>query len=197
MIGPMDGLSGFVLAGGQSSRMRTDKALIALNGRTLLEQALENLSKIASEVWILGSREKFGQFGTVIEDEFPGHGPLGGIHAALRTSRQDLNLILAVDMPFVEVRFFEYIAKEAQRSAAVVTVPRAGGGWQPLCAVYRRKFAEIAEPALRAGKNKIDPLFGQVPVRVVEEPELNEHDFAIEMFRNLNTPEDLSAARRS
>jgi molybdopterin-guanine dinucleotide biosynthesis protein A len=197
MIGPIDGLNGFVLAGGQSSRMGADKALLDFRGRTLLEQALETVSKVASCVWIVGSREKFATFGSVIEDEFPGHGPLGGIHAALRASQENLNLMLAVDMPFVEVRFLEYLAKEASRAAAIVTVPRAGGGWQPLCAVYRREFAEIAEPALRAGSNKIDPLFGQVSLRVVEETELKERDFSAELFRNLNTPEDLSAARRS
>src|ERR1700758_5454346 len=102
MIGPMDGVNGFVLAGGQSSRMGTDKAFVELGGHTLLERALQTVSAVASEVWILGSREKFGEFGDMIEDEFPDHGPLGGIHAALRASCQDLNLILAVDMPFVE-----------------------------------------------------------------------------------------------
>jgi molybdopterin-guanine dinucleotide biosynthesis protein A len=61
--------------------------------------------------------------------------------------------------------------------------------------VYRREFAEVAEPALRAGKNKIDPLFGQVPLQVIEEAEITEHGFALEMFRNVNTPEELSAAR--
>ena len=193
----MDGLNGFVLAGGQSSRMGADKAMLELWGRTLLKQALETVSKVASQVWILGSREKFGKFGHVIEDEFPAHGPLGGIHAALRASERDLNLILAVDMPFVEARFLGYLAEEAIRAAAMITIPRTAGGWQPLCAVYRREFAEVAEFALRAGNNKIDPLFGQVPLRVVEEVELKERDFAVEMFRNLNTPEDLSAARRS
>lgn len=195
IIGQMDGINGFVLAGGQSSRMGVDKALLELNGRSLLERALETLSKVVGGVWILGSREKFGGFGNVLEDEFPSHGPLGGIHAALRASHEDLNLILAVDMPFVEVRFLEYLGEQARGTTAAVTVPRAGGGWQPLCAIYQREFAEVAEPALRAGKNKIDPLFNQVPLRVVEEAELRQHDFAVEMFRNLNTPEDLSAAR--
>ena len=195
MIGPMDGINGFVLAGGQSTRMGADKAFLQLNGHTLLEQALQTVSAVASAVWILGGREKFGVFGNVIEDEFPDHGPLGGIHAALRASHADLNLILAVDMPFVDARFLEYLVQRAGAKAAVVTIPRVAGRWQPLCAVYRREFAEVAEPALRAGKNKIDPLFGQVSLQVIEEAEITEHRFALEMFRNVNTPEELSAAR--
>ena len=195
MIGPMDGINGFVLAGGQSTRMGADKAFLQLNGHTLLERALQTVSAVASAVWILGGREKFGGFGNVIEDEFPDHGPLGGIHAALRASHADLNLILAVDMPFVDARFLEYLVQRAGAKAAVVTIPRVAGRWQPLCAVYRREFAEVAEPALRAGKNKIDPLFGQVSLQVIEEAEITEHGFALEMFRNVNTPEELSAAR--
>ena len=195
MIGPMDGINGFVLAGGQSTRMGADKAFLQVNGHTLLEQALQTVSAVASAVWILGGREKFGGFGNVIEDEFPDHGPLGGIHAALRASHADLNLILAVDMPFVDARFLEYLVQRAGAKAAVVTIPRVAGRWQPLCAVYRREFAEVAESALRAGKNKIDPLFGQVSLQVIEEAEITEHGFALEMFRNVNTPEELSAAR--
>src|SRR5579862_800424 len=123
MIGPMDGINGFVLAGGQSTRMGADKAFLQLNGHTLLERALQTVSAVASAVWILGGREKFGVFGNVIEDEFPDHGPLGGIHAALRASHADLNLILAVDMPFVDARFLEYLVQRAGAKAAVVTIP--------------------------------------------------------------------------
>jgi molybdopterin-guanine dinucleotide biosynthesis protein A len=191
----MQGGSAFVLAGGQSSRMGTDKAFVQLDGRTLLERALKLAAAVAAEVYIVGSKQKFATFGRVIEDEFPNHGPLGGIHAALRASDTDCNLILAVDMPFVESRFLEYLLERALRTGAVVTVPRAGGGWQPLCAAYRRPFSDVAEPALRAGRNKIDPLFAQVEVRVVEEAELLQHNFALDMFRNLNTPAELEKAQ--
>jgi molybdopterin-guanine dinucleotide biosynthesis protein A len=187
--------TGFVLAGGQSSRMGTDKAFVELEGRTLLTRTLALAQKVAAEVRILGSKEKFAAFGSVVEDEFPNHGPLGGIHAALRASATDLNLILAVDMPFLEIRFLQYLLHEAVRAeGAVVTVARAGGGWQPLCAAYRKRFAELAEPALRQGKNKIDPLFRQIELRVVEESEIEQQGFSSTMFRNLNTPEELSGA---
>jgi molybdopterin-guanine dinucleotide biosynthesis protein A len=193
----MGGVNAFVLAGGKSSRMGTEKAFVNLNGQTLLQRALELVRPIGQTVWILGSREKFGSYGTVIEDEFPNHGPLGGIHAALRASDQELNLILAVDMPFVENRFLAYLAKSAKDTAAVVTAPRAEGRWQPLCAVYRPEFAILAEQALKADKNKIDPLFSQVAVRAIDDTELRGKGFAPEMFRNLNTPEEVEAVRRT
>jgi molybdopterin-guanine dinucleotide biosynthesis protein A len=189
----MDDVNAFVLAGGRSSRMGTDKAFVVFNRQTLLEGSLARLSAVASGTWIVGSREKFGPFGNVVEDEFPDHGPLGGIHAALRASKADLNLVLAVDMPFVDVRFLKYLIAKAGAGKAVVTLPRAGGGWQPLCAVYRKRFSESAEMALRAGNNKIDPLFAQYEVQVLAEAELLKDGFSADMFRNVNTPEELTA----
>jgi len=190
----MEDVSAFVLAGGRSSRMGTDKAFVELEGRTLLDRAIELAAAGASDVRIVGSAEKLANFGRVVEDEFPNRGPLGGIHAALQASHANLNLVLAVDLPFVEVRFLKYLLAQACASGAVITIPRAAGGWQPLCAVYRKQFAGIAETALRQGKNKIDPLFALVDVRVVEEDELRSCGFGCDMFRNLNTPEELSEA---
>ncbi|MGC2196472.1 MAG: molybdenum cofactor guanylyltransferase [Terriglobales bacterium] len=190
----MGELSAFVLAGGQSTRMGTDKALVEFEGMTLLARALALLSTVTTDVRILGAREKFDQHGAVLEDEFPNHGPLGGIHAGLRASAADINLILAVDMPFIDGRFLKYLADEARKCNAIVTVPRAAGGWQPLCAVYRRPFADLAESALRQGKNKIDPLFRQIELRVVEETEMKQQGFSSSMFRNLNTPGELTEA---
>ena len=71
------------------------------------------------------------------------------------------------------------------------------GGWQPLCAVYRRSFAEGAETALRAGHNKIDRLFDLLEIRVIDEDELVGAGFSPDIFRNLNTPEELEGANAS
>ncbi len=187
-------VSAFVLAGGRSSRMGIDKAFVELQGRTLLDRALMLVTAITPDVYILGSRAEFGAFSKVVEDEFADHGPLGGIHAALRSSTSELNLILAVDMPFVQKSFLDYLVSEAEKGDTVATVPNAAGNWQPLCAVYRRAFADLAEPALRSGRNKIDPLFRDAPVRVIGEEELEKAGFGADLFRNLNTPEDVRAA---
>ena len=187
----------FVLAGGQSTRMGADKAFVQLEGCTLLAHALALAKSVSSDVRIVGSPQKFAAFGEVVEDEFPQHGPLAGIHAALRESSSELNLMLAVDMPFVEVPFLEYLFQEAARhESAMVTIPRATGAWQTLCAVYRKPFADLAEQALRQGKNKIDPLFRDIEMRIVEEHELTQQNFSPEMFRNLNTLEELKQASK-
>ena len=191
----MGQVTGFVLAGGQSTRMGADKAFLAWEGGTLLAHAMQVLSDITPDVRILGARQKFEKYGQVVEDEYANHGPLGGIHAALRAATSELNLILAVDMPLVETRFLQYLVQEAGKCGAAVTLPRAGGGWQPLCAVYRPSFAALVEPALLQNRNKIDALFAGTEVRILEEPELLTHGFSPGIFQNLNTPEEFLRIR--
>jgi molybdopterin-guanine dinucleotide biosynthesis protein A len=189
-------LTAFVLAGGKSSRMGADKALLQLPGQTLLQRGLELARSVSEDVRIVGVREKFGEFAPVVEDKYPNRGPLGGIHAALSATTNPFNLILAVDLPFLEKRFLLHLLAEARASGAVVTVPRAAGGLQPLCAVYRREFAALAEQALAAGRNKIDTLYAQTTVRIIEEDELVRFAFSPAMFDNLNTPEEWERARQ-
>lgn len=176
--------------------MGADKAFLQLDGRTLLQRALELAGTVAAEVRVVGSREKFAAFAPVVEDLYVGRGPLGGIHAALSATQAEFNLILAVDLPFMEARFLTLLAEEAQRANAVVTAPRAAGGLQPLCAVYRREFRELAERALAAGRNKIDTLFRETTVRIIEEDELARFAFPATMFDNLNTPQEWEQAGR-
>lgn len=191
-----DDVTAFVLAGGQSTRMGREKAMLELGGRTLLERALQLALTVAAEAIVVGSRGEFERYGRLLEDVYPGHGPLGGIHAALWASPTDLNLILAVDTPFLEARFLEFLVAQARESGAVVTVPRTADGFHPLAAVYRRAFRETAEQALAEGRNKIDALFAQVETRVLEEEELRRFAFVPAIFENLNTPEELERARQ-
>lgn len=176
--------------------MGSDKAFIRLGEETLLSRALRIAGAVAGEVRIVGSAKKFASFGQVVEDVYRDRGPLGGIHAALSRSTAQWNLMLAVDLPFIGPEFLEYLLLRARESNATVAVPRAGGGLQPLCAAYQRKFAEVAEQSLRDGENKIDRLFAKVETCLLEEHELLRAGFAAEMFQNLNTPEELEEAKR-
>ena len=189
---------GFLLAGGKSSRMgtNTDKAFLDFRGQTLLDRALTVMGEVCDRVTIVGDPAKFSKYGSVVADIFPGCGPLAGIHAALTHSTAELNLMLAVDMPFVssDLLAFLFTAAEDENNHAIITVPRTGKGFQPLCAVYRRDFSTTAEQALRAGKYKIDAAFSAVTIRVIEEAELAAAGFSEQSFFNVNTPQDRLAA---
>ena len=186
-------VAAFVLAGGKSSRMGTDKAFLPFHGRSLLSRALETAHTLTDGVYIVGDPSKFEGLGNVIADTFPDSGPLGGIHAALAAHKAEWNLVLAVDIPLITPAFLKALVGESRRTDAVVTVPRSNGLFHPLCAVYRTGFAGIAEQALRTGRYKIDPLFGSVKTRIIDERELQEAGFSTHLFTNVNTAEEYRA----
>jgi phospholipid/cholesterol/gamma-HCH transport system ATP-binding protein len=195
MDGNLVAVTAFILAGGKSTRMGAEKAFVTLNGRSLLERMLDVVKTVTPDVRIIGDAQKFSQFAPTVEDIFRDCGPLGGIHAALRASPSELNLILAVDLPLVSTALLQYLITRAQSApGASATVPHAAGGWQPLCAVYRREFADAAESVLRSGRYKIDELFDVVKTQRVEEEDLASAGFSPEIFRNLNTKEEVEDA---
>ena len=189
-------LTAFVLAGGKSTRMGKDKAVLSLDGRTLLETALEAARAVAQEVFIVGPPQLYRQYAPAIADIFPGCGPLAGIHAGLSHTKTEFNLMLAVDTPFLSAQLFAYLAHRAVASRALVTAPEINAYPQPLCAIYSRGFLPIADRALREGRHKIVPLFPQPGTVLVPQAELEQFAFTAEMFENLNTPEDLERASR-
>jgi len=194
MHGSPSSRAGYLIAGGKSTRMGENKAFIDFRGQSLLERALQTLRQACDAVTIVGDPETFGHYAHVISDIFPGCGPLAGIHAALNHSSADLNVVMAVDMPFVSPRLLKFLLNQAAAATVAVTVPRTSHGLQPLCAVYRRCFASLAEQAIRAGNYKIDATFAESPISVVTEQQLAAAGFPEQDFFNINTPEDRLAA---
>jgi phospholipid/cholesterol/gamma-HCH transport system ATP-binding protein len=186
----MQDVTAFILAGGRSSRMGTDKALLPYGDQTLLERALQTVSRVCSKSYIVGPQETYGSFGETITDVYRGCGPLGGIHAALRSTSTPLNLILSVDIPLMTAEFLSWLLEQARTAPELIVVPHAAGGPQPLCAVYRPAVAEAAEQGLKSGDYKIGHLFSHVPTRIIAEPEIITAGFTPNIFRNINTPEE-------
>ena len=173
------------------------KAFLSVDGRFLIEHAIQQ-ARVADDIYIVGPKEKFSAYGRVVLDIFPDAGPLGGIHAALKRTRAELNLILPVDMPFLKRDFLVYMLDVALKNTALVTVPRMKGRLQPLCAVYRKGFVDAAEAALNEGKHKIDVLF--VPESTafidIDTPAGQQLGFETGMFDNINSPDDYERAAK-
>jgi ABC-type transporter Mla maintaining outer membrane lipid asymmetry ATPase subunit MlaF/molybdopterin-guanine dinucleotide biosynthesis protein A len=169
--------------------MGSDKALLSFGGETLLARALK-IAAVADKVVIAGPRERYANFGEVVEDVYPDCGPLGGIHAALGATQTDLNLMLSVDMPLMSVKFVSWLLRQARSATEQVVVPDALGGLQPLCAVYRRAVRPAVEDALKRGDYKIGHVFQSVATRYLSEAEIRAAGFSPELFRNVNTTEE-------
>jgi molybdopterin-guanine dinucleotide biosynthesis protein A len=192
----MHDVTAFVLSGGQSKRMGSDKALLTLRGRTLLERTLRLARRIADKVAVLGPRERYAATGEwIIEDEYPGCGPLAGIHAALHATETDLNAILSVDMPFVSADFLTHLIERARSCPrAQVVVPRVAGIVQGTCFACRRAFRSACEQRLRVGLYRVEDAIEFGRPHYIKEEEIRALGFDPGIFRNLNTPEDLTEA---
>jgi molybdopterin-guanine dinucleotide biosynthesis protein A len=183
-------VTAFVLAGGRSTRMGSDKALLTVGKQTLLERALQTAAAVANQVFIAGPRDRYARYGDVVEDIFPDCGPLGGIHAALCITKTDLNLMLSVDTPSMSTDFLCWLMQQARASSELVVLPDALGGLQPLAAIYRRPLRAVAEQALKRGDYKIGHLFSLAPTRYISENEICAAGFSPMLFRNVNTFEE-------
>ncbi len=164
-------MNAFVLAGGQSTRMGRDKALLTMNGQPLVEHMLELLRGLDLRPRICGSRPDLhpdattaggpgvpnylARFAEVVPDNFAQCGPLGGMEAALAVSDSELNLFVPVDAPGTPSGFLRWMMDRAETSHAVATIPRCGDRPQPLCAIYSRRLLEGLRGSLAAGECKV------------------------------------------
>lgn len=178
--------AGFVLAGGRSSRMGRDKALLELDGETLVERAARRVLAAAGRVAVVGNSERHARFGwPVVADLRAGDGPLAGIEAALASPyAAEWNLVVACDMPSLAPDLLERLIAEARlRRPDCVTAYTVAHGVEPLCAVYGRGFLAVARRALDAGRRKVRDAFEGLDVIHLETG--NEAAVA-----NVNTPAD-------
>jgi molybdenum cofactor guanylyltransferase len=177
--------AGFVLSGGRSSRMGHDKALLPFKGRTLVEYVAAEVRAVAGHVTLIGDPGKYSNFGyPLIQDIFPGCGPLAGIHAALSVSKAEWNLIVACDMPEVTAEFLATLIERAEAGNADAVVPAGPSGLpEPLCAAYRLRGASAVARALAAGIYKVMDGLAGLEIDLWRVPDSR-------YFHNLNTPQD-------
>ncbi len=179
-------VSGFLLAGGLSSRMGTNKSLLHFQGETLAERGLRKLHQVCAEVAIAGGVPALAPYGRIVPDLYPGQGPLGGIVSALEQTTTERNLFLAVDMPVLPVDALRALLTAAG-DPALVTLSQAGGQLQPLCGVYSRRALPVLRAELLKGNRKVRAAVEATgSFRYWKAPEPA-------WFTNVNTPEEFAA----
>ncbi len=186
-----------IQAGGQSSRMGQDKALMPFLGRPLIARMVERLRGIADELLITTNHPAEFSFLNLplFPDLLPGMGALGGLYTALSAAREDLVAVIACDMPFVLPELLLAQRDLLLHEEADVVVPRSTEGLEPLHAVYRRESCLPAvRAALQTGERKMVAWFPAVRLRVMELSEVSAIDPDLRSFINLNRPEDFRQA---
>jgi molybdopterin-guanine dinucleotide biosynthesis protein A len=192
-------IEGFVLAGGKSSRMGQDKALLELGGVALIERAAWLAESVAGSATIIGANDAFSALGLrVVEDDWPGSGPLGGIATALRMSDAEWNLVIACDLPYLTRAWLEFLVGSAPGAETGVgaIVPMNERGAEPLCAMYAKRSEPAIRAALEGGTRKVTDGLASLRVKYLEPAEWKGFDSDGLLFKNMNSPEDYTEARR-
>jgi len=212
----MQSVSVIINAGGKSSRMGTDKALLDLGGQTMIERILAQTKGLGDQIIVTNTPERYAHLGLpMAADVFPDKGALGGLYTAIHASTQPAALVLACDMPFVNRPLLEYMISLAPEFDAVV--PRLsptplpspigaisdGGGAgvgvkeaEPFRAIYSKACLDPIHRALEAGKMRVISFFPENNVRWLEENEIKRFDPELLTFMNCNTQEELESVRQ-
>jgi len=180
--------AGFVLVGGLSTRMGQDKALLSSGSHPLVIDVAHQVAVAAGSVALVGMPERYQNLGfQCIVDSRPGLGPLGGIEAALQSRRGDLNLIVACDMPGLNVSLLLALLRRAEQTGALCVVIRDSAGvTHPLCAVYRSGCLPVVQRALDTGCLRLMDVIEELCAAPFETDAI---------VWNVNTPQEWSAWR--
>ncbi|MGN7415054.1 molybdenum cofactor guanylyltransferase [Paenibacillus sp. SAF-068] len=193
--------TGIILAGGLSSRMGTNKAMLELNGSVVLEHVTEAMRPAVSRIIVAGGPNvtTYGDMGyDCVQDYYPGKGPLAGLHAALEASDTDWNLVCACDMPLLQTSFLGSIKKLAEMNDSYsAIVPVVDGRIHPLAGAYHKRVLPDLEQRLNQDHLRVTRWLEEIGCRYIEAEELERagiHHVAMQLS-NMNTPEEYERIR--
>ena len=187
---PLKGVTGVILAGGLSSRMGSNKALLPYKSGRCIEVIHRWLAALFDEVIVVTNTPEQYAFLPCrkVMDIHPDMGTLAGLHAGLYHSTSEHIFAVACDMPYLNSALISRIAALGDGSAVVI--PEGDKGLEPLHALYGKECLAPMERSLLAGKRRIVSFFPEVAVRYLSRDAVAGLDPAFDSFRNINTPSD-------
>ena len=199
MIDTGRGVTGIILAGGLSRRLGRDKAVEPIEGQPLVGRVMDALSRIADELVVVVNTPQRGRelplrdSAVVAVDIYPNAGSLGGIFTGLSSASNQWGIVVACDMPFLNLDILSYLLSFRESHDAVV--PVLDGRPEPTHAAYSKVCLSAIEARLEANDLKIAKFFDDVRVKYVSQRRVEEIDPGRRSFFNVNTEEDLARAR--
>ena len=177
-----------IMAGGKSSRMQQDKALLPFGeASSLAEFQYKRLNKLFSEVYISAKSNKFDFSVKIIEDRYMTSSPLVALVSIFETLELNEVFVLSVDSPFVTEKVIQELYAQGREEADVV-IAESNQGFEPLCAIYRRSFLKSAYEALNLNNHRLQALFDSLNIISVK---IENKD----VFLNLNYPSEYEEAK--
>ncbi|MGQ9600813.1 MAG: molybdenum cofactor guanylyltransferase [Anaerolineae bacterium] len=185
-------VSAIVLAGGRSSRFGRDKSLLLLKGEPLLVQIINKLVTLSNDLIVVTNQpERYGFLSLparLLPDERPGEGSLMGIYSGLKAARHFHALVVACDMPFLNLSLLHHMISLAEGHDVVI--PRVNGLLEPLHAIYSKACLPAMGRLLEQGQRQIIAFFHEVRVCYVEEEVVDRFDPEHLSLININTRQD-------
>lgn len=180
-------ISGFILAGGKSSRMGFDKAFLEVGNKPLLQNMIELIAPFCRYVAISGQNPGYAAFDLeMIADVFSDCGPISGLHSVLQASSTEWNLIVGVDMPFMDEEFLVFLIGKKGDCDAVI--PMHQGGMEPMAGLYHKRLLPVVEAQIEKRNFKLTNLLSEVNTRFVD------CNFLVRknrrLFHNMNSMDD-------
>lgn len=179
-------ITGIILAGGKSSRMDTDKGLLLFNDKPFVQQSIDALSPLVSEIIIVSDHTDYDRFGFKrIKDEVKDAGPVSGIYSGLKASTTTFNLVLSCDIPLITTKILRKLIEHADAKSEIIQI-ESNGKTMPLIALYKRDVKDKFQKLLQQDERRLRVAVQSCIVKnVVLEDDLNR------ATTNVNTKEEL------
>jgi FdhD protein len=189
------GITGVILAGGSSTRMGSNKALLPCQDGRFIETIYRQFADLFDEVILVTNTPEIFSFLPCrkVPDLFSDTGPLVGLHSGLYHSKNPLILAVACDMPSLNSEVIRYIASRSEEGSVVV--PETPGGLEPLHAVYGKSSLAAMEEALTSGEKGIISFLERIGAMRIPVADIAAIDPVFASFRNINTPEEFYQMR--
>lgn len=180
-------ISGFILAGGKSTRMGTDKALLDFHGKSFLAQMVSIIEPFCDSISICGNNPGYETYGLrVIPDNYSNIGPIAGIYSALFHSTSEWNLVVSVDTPFLDAGLIQRLLTEKGQGDCVI--PKHTSGIEPLAGLYRKSAFEQVSRMIQNNNFKLVNLISELNTSFVDCNDLVEQN--PRLFANINYRDD-------
>lgn len=192
----IEGVTGVILAGGSSSRMGRNKALLEVEGTPIITRIYRTLASLFHEVIVVTNSPQDYDFLPCrkVPDIFPGCGSIAGLQSGLAHSSTAYSFVTACDMPFLDPVIIRHLCGINKEGFDAV-VPLSDGGLEPLHALYSTACKDIFEVAILEGERKIVDILGRMNIRQVNQDELQGVGGQTRLFLNVNTPEEFEGIR--
>lgn len=186
--------SGYILVGGKSSRMGSDKGLMQFKDKPLIQHAIEKLEPAVKRVVLIANNPTYQKFGLeVIPDLIKNIGPAGGIYTALKHTDTHFNFILSCDMPFIKSEAINFIIQNSFKWQ--ITVPICHQKIEPLCGIYTKECLIEWERLIQQNMIKLQDMMTYFKLLKLDVD--NNKLFNDQSFQNINTKYDFENALRN